>query len=100
MDKLLFRCIKPTTLYLSCRLQRHRGDNLNRNINLFIVATDDDKDFVKDEVSSYKIDGEINLVIANTLEFMDIQETDKLQKKCIKDQSIWAFIRTINIILA
>lgn len=91
---------KANNSLLILQVVAQQGDNLNRNINLFIVATDDDKDFVKDEVSSYKIDGEINLVIANTLEFMDIQETDKLQKKCIKDQSIWAFIRTINIILA
>ena len=53
-------------------------DKLNSDIYLFIVADDDDKDFVRDEVSSYKIDREINLVIVNTLELIDMEETDKV----------------------
>lgn len=71
--------VKPYTrliiLFGSCA---KGDDNLNSDIDLFIVADDDNKDFVQDEVSSYKIDREINLVIVNTLELMDMEETDKV----------------------
>ena len=69
-------------------------DNLNSDIDLFIVADDDDKDFVRDEVSIYKIDREINLVIVNTLELIDMEETDKVfVEEIYKGINLWEGVR-------
>jgi len=53
-------------------------DTVNSDIDLFIVADDDNKDTVRNIISGYEIDRDLKPVIVNALEVIDMESTDKV----------------------
>lgn len=75
----LIESIKPYSreiiLFGSCA----RGeDDQNSDIDLFIVADDDNKEVIREIIENYKIDREIKPVIVSSLELIEMEENDKI----------------------
>lgn len=71
--------IKPYSreiiLFGSCA----RGeDNQESDIDLFIVADDDNKEIIMEKIDNYEIDREIKPVIVSSLELIEMEESDKV----------------------
>ena len=52
-------------------------DDNNSDIDLFVVADNDNHQTIRDAIAGYEIDRPINSVLVDTLEAMDLEETDK-----------------------
>jgi predicted nucleotidyltransferase len=53
-------------------------DSHESDIDLFVIADEDNKDYVRQQISEYKIDRTINPIIVDTIELMELEENDKV----------------------
>jgi predicted nucleotidyltransferase len=66
---------RKVILFGSCAKGR---DSVESDIDLFILADDDNKDRIRERISDYKIDRVINPVIVNPLELVEMENSDKV----------------------
>ena len=53
-------------------------DDNNSDIDLFVVADNDNHQVIREAISGYEISRQINPVLVDTLELMDMEENDKV----------------------